>query len=198
MSADDTLRTIQSLYEKKVTTYPRVDTTFLSDDIFKKVPGILKNLKSYEQLTAPILQAGKIRKSKKVFDNKKITDHHAIIPTGVSRIDLAGAEKDVYNLVVKRFISVFYPDCKVANTTVEAKIAEHDFKATGKQILEPGWRVVFQNEKQTAQADENILPAFTTEERGPHQPELQEKETKPPAYYNEASLLRPWRLPANW
>ncbi len=190
MGAEETLRVIQALYEKKVTTYPRVDTTFLSDDIYAKVPGTLKNLKGYEALTAPVLEGGKIRKSKKVFDNKKITDHHAIIPTGVIRIDLAGREKDVFDMVVKRFISVFYPDCLVANTNVEATVAGHDFKATGKQILKPGWRVVYQDEKKSASDEDNILPAFTTGEHGPHQPELQEKETKPPAYYNEASLLR--------
>ncbi|HKJ40880.1 MAG TPA: DNA topoisomerase 3 [Sunxiuqinia sp.] len=190
LSADETLRTIQALYEKKVTTYPRVDTTFLSDDIYKKVPGILKNLKSYEILTEPILASGKIRKSKKVFDNKKITDHHAIIPTGTNRIDLNDAERKVFNLVTKRFIAVFYPDCEVANTSVEATIGQHDFKATGKQIRKPGWRVVFQDEKKSGQSEENILPEFKTGEHGPHQPELQEKQTKPPNYYTEATLLR--------
>lgn len=190
LSAEDTLRTIQSLYEKKVTTYPRVDTTFLSDDIYKKVPGTLKNLKGYESLTEPILSAGKIRKSKKVFDNKKITDHHAIIPTGIIRIDLNDIERKVYNLVAKRFIAVFYPDCEIANTTVEATIEKHDFKATGKQILKPGWRAVFQDEQKTGQSDDNLLPAFTTGEHGTHQPELQEKQTQPPNYYTEATLLR--------
>ncbi|WP_372776585.1 DNA topoisomerase, partial [Mangrovibacterium sp.] len=190
MSADDTLRTIQSLYEKKVTTYPRVDTTFLSDDIYKKVPATLKNMKGYENLTQPILDAGKIRKSKKVFDNKKITDHHAIIPTGQNRIDLSDAERKVFDLVCKRFIGVFYPDCKVANTSVEATIGEHNFKATGKQILEPGWRVVFQNEDKDDNSDDRILPAFSTGEHGPHQPDLQEKQTQPPQYFTEATLLR--------
>ncbi|WP_346853944.1 DNA topoisomerase 3 [uncultured Draconibacterium sp.] len=189
MTADDTLRTIQSLYEKKVTTYPRVDTTFLSDDIYKKVPGILKQLKGYDEYVQTILGGGKIRKSKKVFDNKKITDHHAIIPTGVSRLDLSPAEKSVYDLVCKRFLGVFYPDCQVANTTVEALIAKHKFKATGKQILKPGWRVIFQNE-QKANSDDAILPAFVKGEKGPHQPDLQEKMTKPPSYYSEATLLR--------
>ncbi len=190
LSADETLRTIQSLYEKKVTTYPRVDTTFLSDDIYKKVPATLKNLKGYEELTQPILAAGKIRKSKKVFDNKKITDHHAIIPTGVSRIDLSDAERKVYDLVTKRFIAAFYPDCEIANTTVEAHVEQHQFKATGKQILKPGWRIVFQNDKKGAQSEDNILPPFTQGEHGPHQPDLQEKQTQPPNYYTEASLLR--------
>lgn len=190
LSADETLRTIQALYEKKVTTYPRVDTTFLSDDIYKKVPGILKNLKGFENLAQPVLAGGKIRKSKKVFDNKKITDHHAIIPTGTNRIDLNDAERKVYNLVVKRFIAVFYPDCEIANTSVEATIDKHDFKATGKQILKPGWRIVFQDEKKAGQSDDNILPEFQTGEHGPHQPELQEKQTQPPNYYTEATLLR--------
>ena len=187
LSAEDTLRTIQSLYEKKVTTYPRVDTTFLSDDIYKKVPSTLKNLKGYENLIQPTLEAGKIRKSKKVFDNKKITDHHAIIPTGVNRIDLNDIERKVYDLVTRRFIAVFYPDCQIANTTVEASISKHDFKATGKQILKPGWRVVFGKDNNT---EDRILPQFTTGEHGPHKPDLQEKQTQPPNYYTEATLLR--------
>ena len=190
MSADETLKTIQSLYEKKVTTYPRVDTTFLSDDIYKKVPEILKNMKGYQALTQPVLAGGKIRKSTKVFDNKKITDHHAIIPTGVNRIDLTGNERRVFDLVSKRFIAVFYSDCQAANTTVEATIAKHPFKVTGKQILKPGWRVIFQNEKKDEDAEDRLLPAFTTGEHGPHQPDLQEKQTQPPNYYTEATLLR--------
>ena len=190
LSAEETLRTIQSLYEKKVTTYPRVDTTFLSDDIYKKVPATLKTLKGYEAITQPILSGGKIRKSKKVFDNKKITDHHAIIPTGVNRIDLNDAERKVYDLVVKRFVGAFYPDCEIANTTIDATIKEHQFKATGKQILKPAWRIIYQDDKKAGQSDDNILPAFTTGEHGPHQPELQEKQTQPPGYYTEATLLR--------
>jgi len=189
LGAEDTLRTIQSLYEKKLTTYPRVDTTYLSDDIYPKVPGILKNLKGYETLTEPLLQ-DKIRKTNKVFDNKKITDHHAIIPTGQHRADLNQTEKQVFDMVAKRFISVFYPDCKVANTTVEAKVGSHDFKATGKQILSPGWRAVYMNEKNPVQSDENILPIFVTGEHGPHEPGLLEKFTQPPKYLNEATLLR--------
>ena len=189
MGAEDTLRTIQSLYEKKLTTYPRVDTTYLSDDIYPKIPGILKNLKGYETLTAPLLQ-DKIRKTNKVFDNAKITDHHAIIPTGQYRVDLNQSEKQVFDMVAKRFISVFYPDCKVANTTVEAKVGLHDFKATGKQILSPGWRTVYMNEKNPVQSDENLLPIFVTGEHGPHEPGLLEKFTQPPKYLNEATLLR--------
>lgn len=189
MGAEDTLRTIQSLYEKKLTTYPRVDTTYLSEDIYPKVPGILKNLKGYEFLTAPLLQ-DKIRKSNKVFDDKKITDHHAIIPTGQTRLDLNQQEKQVFDMVTRRFISVFYPDCKIANTTVEAKVGPHDFKATGKQILSPGWRTVYMNDKNPVQSDENILPIFTTGEHGPHEPGLLEKQTQPPKYLTEATLLR--------
>lgn len=190
MGAEDTLRTIQSLYEKKLTTYPRVDTTYLSDDIYPKVPDILKNLKGYETLTAPLLQGKQIPKTKKVFDNSKITDHHAIIPTGQYRADLNQQERQVFDMVVKRFISVFYPDCKVANTTVEAIVGPHDFKATGKQILEPGWRTVYMNEKNPVQSDENILPIFVTGEHGPHEPGLLEKFTQPPKYLTEATLLR--------
>lgn len=189
MSADDTLRTIQALYEKKVTTYPRVDTTFLSDDIYKKVPGILKNLKGYENLAQPVLSGSKLRKSKKVFDNKKITDHHAIIPTGIHHSGLSAQEKSVYDLVVKRFLGVFYPDCKVAKTTIVAEVNQHKFKASGKLILEPGWRVIYQDEK-NINSDEQILPKFEKGERGPHEPGLLQKMTKPPQYYTEASLLR--------
>jgi DNA topoisomerase-3 len=189
MGAEDTLRTIQSLYEKKLTTYPRVDTTYLSEDIYPKVPAILKNLKGYETLTEPLLQ-GKIRKTSKVFDDKKITDHHAIIPTAQYRADLNQTERQVFDMVAKRFISVFYPDCKIANTTVEAKVGPHDFKATGKQILEPGWRMVYMNEKNPVQSDENILPIFVTGEHGPHEPGLLEKFTQPPKYLTEATLLR--------
>ncbi len=189
MGAEETLKTIQSLYEKKLTTYPRVDTTYLSDDIYPKVPEILKNLKGYETLTGPLLLE-KIRKSNKVFDNTKITDHHAIIPTGQHRVDLTSTEKQVFDMVAKRFISVFYPDCKVANTTVEAKVGSHDFKATGKQILSPGWRIVYMNEKNPVQSDENLLPIFVTGEHGPHEPGLLEKFTQAPKYHTEATLLR--------
>ena len=190
MSADETLRTIQSLYEKKLTTYPRVDTTYLPDDIYPKIPGILKQLKGYETLTAPLLQEKQIRKTNKVFDDKKITDHHAIIPTGQTRNDLTKEENQVFDMVTKRFISVFYPDCKVSNTTVEATVGPHDFKATGKQILYPGWRIVYMNDKNPVQSDENILPIFVNGEHGPHEPGLLEKSTQPPKYLTEATLLR--------
>lgn len=188
-TAENTLKIIQSLYEKKLTTYPRVDTNFLPNDQYAKVPGILKGLKPYEALTRPILAGGKIRKSAKVFNDKKITDHHAIIPTGVFTYDMTPDEKRVYDLVAKRFIAVFYPDCEIANTTVMAKAGEEEFKATGKQIIDPAWRVVFGNTADK-QNDENVLPVYEKGEHGPHLPEIQEKETQPPKYYTEADLLR--------
>lgn len=193
-SAEETLKIIQSLYEKKLTTYPRVDTTFLSDDIYPKVPSTLKGLIGYEELVKPIL-AGKILKSKKVFDNKKVTDHHAIIPTGVRANNIAGNEKLVYDMVTRRFIAVFYPNCKFSTTTILGEANEIEFKTTGKQILEQGWRVVF--EKQTSQdkedlnkEDESILPDFVKGEKGSHLPSLSERWTQPPKYYTEATLLR--------
>lgn len=186
-TADNTLRIIQSLYEKKLTTYPRVDTTYLSNDIYKKVPEILKGLQPYKQLVDPLLK-DKIRKSKKVFDDKKITDHHAIIPTGMFHSNLSPDEKRVYDLVTRRFISVFYPDCKVLNTTIEGDTNNVSFKATGKQIAEPGWRVVYHGDK--SPVDENLLPSFSVGEEGPHEPDLAEKQTSPPKYFTEASLLR--------
>ena len=190
-SADDTLKTIQSLYEKKITTYPRVDTTFLSDDIYPKCPGILKGLKDYARFTAP-LEGQKLPKSKKVFDNSKVTDHHAIIPTGVYPGNLTQQERAVFDLIARRFIAVFYPDCLYAQTTVLGKAGRADFKATGREILKPGWRVLFEKEKQDEKSDEDerILPQFTVDENGPHQPELQEKWTTPPKPYTEATLLR--------
>ena len=188
-TAENTLKIIQSLYEKKLTTYPRVDTNFLPNDQYAKVPKILKGLKPYEALTAPILEGGKIRKSPKVFNDKKITDHHAIIPTGVFSYDMTPDEKRVYDLVARRFIAVFYPDCEIANTTVMAKVGEEDFKATGKQIVEPAWRVVF-GTNTDKQNEENVLPLYEKGEHGLHTPELQEKQTQPPKYYTEADLLR--------
>ena len=180
-SADETLKLIQSLYEKKVATYPRVDTTFLSDDIYPKCPGILKGLRDYEVLTAP-LNGSTLPKSKKVFDNSKVTDHHAIIPTGVYAQNLTDMERRVYDLIARRFIAVFYPDCKISTTTVMGEVDKIEFKVTGKQILEPGWRVVFAKDvKDTTEEkdddDENVLPAFAKEESGPHIPDLNEKWT---------------------
>lgn len=188
-SAENTLKIIQSLYEKKVTTYPRVDTTFLSDDIYPKVPGILAALVDYQPLTAPF-QTGKIPKSKKVFDNSKVTDHHAIIPTNVKAVNLTTEERKVYDLVVRRFIAAFYPDCLIANTTVLGEVNQIEFKATGKQILSPGWRIVFGKEEENSDENESTLPAFTKGETGPHTPSLAEKWTQPPKLYTEATLLR--------
>lgn len=190
-SADDTLKIIQSLYEKKVTTYPRVDTTFLSDDIYPKCPAILKGIKDYTLLTAP-LEGKKLVKSKKVFDTSKVTDHHAIIPTGVHPQNLTDMEKRVFDMVARRFIAVFYPDCKFSTTTVLGEVDKIEFKATGKQILEPGWRVVFAKEQieEKEGDEERVLPDFVKGESGPHQPDLSEKWTQPPKPYTEATLLR--------
>lgn len=188
-TAEETLKLIQSLYEKKLTTYPRVDTTYLSEDIYKKVPEILGKLTPYQDLTAPLL-AQKIKKSSKIFDDKKITDHHAIIPTGVLSNSLTPDEKRVYDMVARRFISVFYPDCKVANTTVLGEANKVVFKVVGKQILDPGWRVVYKEDTGKASSDENILPLFEKGEHGPHEPELAEKMTQPAKHYTEATLLR--------
>ncbi len=190
LSAEQTLQTIQSLYEKKVTTYPRVDTTYLSDDIYPKCANILKGLRDYQALAAPLM--GKpLVKSKKVFDNKKVTDHHAIIPTGVYPQGLTDLEKKVYNLVATHFIAVFYPDCKFRTTTVLGESADVKFKTTGKEITEPGWRVVFAGEQvDDKEEKENLLPSFTVGESGPHTPGLAEKWTQPPKYYTEATLLR--------
>ena len=200
LSADDTLKVIQSLYEKHVTTYPRVDTTYLSDDIYPKVPATLQGIKDYFLQVAPLLPlkadgkkgAESLPKSKKVFDNKKVTDHHAIIPTGQRPDNLSDLERKVYNLVALRFIAAFYPDCEVSNTTVLAKAGEVDFKVTGRQILKMGWREIFAKEKQEdePQEEQKSLPAFVKGESGPHQLQLQEKTTTPPKYYTEATLLR--------
>ena len=194
-SADETLKLIQSLYEKKVATYPRVDTTFLSDDIYPKCPGILKGLRDYETFTKP-LEGTTLLKSKKVFDNSKVTDHHAIIPTGQHPQNLTDMERRVFDLIARRFIAVFYPDCKFATTTVLGVVEEIEFKTTGKQILEPGWRVIFgtpgaqsQEEKEIGE-EENVLPVFVKGESGPHLPDLYEKWTQPPRPYTEATLLR--------
>ena len=200
LSADDTLKIIQSLYEKHVTTYPRVDTTYLSDDIYPKVPATLQGIKDYFPQVAPLLSlkadgkkgADSLPKSKKVFDNKKVTDHHAIIPTGQRPDNLSELERKVYNMVALRFIAAFYPDCEVSNTTVLARAGEIDFKVTGRQILKMGWREVFAKEKQDdePQEEQKSLPAFVQGESGPHEPQLQEKTTTPPKYYTEATLLR--------
>lgn len=192
-SADETLKIIQTLYEKKVTTYPRVDTTYLSDDMYPKIPDILKGLKEYDLLTQPLL-ATKIPKTKKVFDNAKVTDHHAIIPTGVQPSALNDNEKKVFDMVSRRFIANFYPECKISTTTVLGEVDKVEFKVTGKQILEAGWRVVFEKTKNEDEKendeDENTLPLFVKGESGPHEPVLAEKWTSPPKPFTEATLLR--------
>lgn len=207
MTAETTLQTIQSLYEKKLTTYPRVDTTYLSEDIYPKVPAILKGLRPYEHLVTPILSSGKPpKKSKKVFDNKKVTDHHAIIPTGVSLPSgLTLNENRIYDLIALRFIAAFYPDAKMATTTVLAEVEGIELKATGKEILDPGWRVVLSSQKgkedatnqgnkeeqgEPQEGKESLLPAFVEGESGPHEPSIRERTTEPPKYYTEATLLR--------
>ena len=200
-SADQTLQTIQSLYEKKYTTYPRVDTTYLSDDIYPKCPDILAKLTNYSAFTAP-LAGKKLPKSKKVFDNSKVTDHHAIIPTGVVPTGLSFAEEKVYDEVCRHFIAVFYPDCQFATTTVLGKVEDVEFKTSGKQILVQGWREVIKPAKKDEvggmkeegegekEDEEKTLPVFVKGEHGPHQPQLAEKWTSPPKPFTEATLLR--------
>ena len=195
LSADQTLQTIQSLYEKKYTTYPRVDTTYLSDDIYPKCPDILAKLTNYAEYTAP-LAGKKLPKSKKVFDNSKVTDHHAIIPTGVVPQGLSFAEQQVYDEVCRHFIAVLYPDCQFATTTVLGKVEDVEFKTSGKQILVPGWHEVIkpvkqdEEKKEGPEDEERTLPIFEKGEHGPHQPQLAEKWTTPPKPYTEATLLR--------
>lgn len=194
-SADQTLQLIQSLYEKKVTTYPRVDTTYLSDDIYPKCAGILRGLADYAALLAP-LRGKPLKKSKKVFDSSKVTDHHAIIPTGVPARALTPEERKVYDLVARHFIASFYPDCLFLTTTVMGRAADIPFKVSGKQITQPGWRNVFAHDReedadeQKEDDEERTLPAFTVGESGPHEPKLAQKMTTPPKPYTEATLLR--------
>jgi DNA topoisomerase-3 len=187
LTAEQTLNMVQGLYEKKLVTYPRVDTTYLPDDVYPKIPKILQGIIGYEKHTQFLL-SDKIRKSKKVFDNSKVTDHHAIIPTGVKAY-VGGVEKQVYDIITKRFLAAFYPDCEYANTNVFGNVNEIKFKATGKQILKPGWREVYSTDQKDGK-EETTLPAFTKGEKGPHEPDLQEKQTQPPKTYTEASLLR--------
>ncbi|MCR5822779.1 MAG: DNA topoisomerase 3 [Bacteroidales bacterium] len=201
-SADETLRHIQSLYEKKLTTYPRVDTTYLSDDVYAKCPKILQGLAPYAAFIAPLMGT-KLKKSKKVFDTSKVTDHHAIIPTGVdpTGASLSVSEKRVYDMVARRFIAVFYPDCKFATTTVLGEVEEIEFKVTGKQIVDEGWRVLFAKKTDNSEDSDNsenpensdkeqTLPAFAKGEHGPHTPTLTAKQTTPPKPFTEATLLR--------
>ena len=193
-TADETLKYIQTLYERKMVTYPRVDTTFLPNDMYSKIEGILKNMEPYANFTAAIL--GKpIKKSKKVFDDTKITDHHAIIPTGIMPAGLQLPEKQVYDLIARRFIAAFYPDCIVSNTTVIGMVSSHEFKATGKVILEEGWRVLYPKKDNSAESEtdadeEQIMPHFEKGEKGEHSPDLLEKQTQPPKMLTEATLLR--------
>ena len=201
-SADETLRHIQSLYEKKLTTYPRVDTTYLSDDVYAKCPKILQGLAPYAAFIAPLMGT-KLKKSKKVFDTSKVTDHHAIIPTGVdpTGASLSVSEKRVYDMVVRRFIAVFYPDCKFATTTVLGEVEKIEFKVNGKQIVDEGWRVLFAKKTDNSEDSDNsenpensdkeqTLPAFAKGEHGPHTPTLTAKQTTPPKPFTEATLLR--------
>ncbi len=197
-TADETLRLIQSLYEKKVTTYPRVDTTYLSEDIYPKIPSILQQMTPYASLTSCLL-AGKITKSKKVFDNSKVTDHHAIIPTGQSPSSLVGDERKLYHLIALRFIAVFYPDCEFMTTTVLGNVDKAGFKALGKVITSPGWRDVLdtvtpkadsKDDDNAANSGDRILPPFSPGESGPQEPSLVKKTTQPPKLYTEGTLLR--------
>tara|TARA_B100000787_G_scaffold170248_1_gene165169 strand:+ start:2157 stop:4469 length:2313 start_codon:yes stop_codon:yes gene_type:complete len=190
-SADETLKMVQKLYEMKVVTYPRVDTTFLPNDVYPKISGILSKLKNYSQLTQTLL-GSKIKKSKRIFDDKKVTDHHAIIPTGI-QAKLQYNQQQIYDIITRRFIGVFYPDSDVSNTTVLGKAAEVPFKTSGKEILTKGWRIAFETEESKIKKDLNeqlILPAFIKGEKGKHEPSFLEKETKPPRNFTEASLLR--------
>lgn len=195
-SAETTLNLIQALYERKLTTYPRVDTQFLSDDIYPKCPAILNGLRGYQELTRPLLAKALI-KPKRIFDTSKVTDHHAIIPTGVPAVNLTDMERNVYDLIARRFIAAFWPDCKFSTTTVLGKVEDVEFKVNGKEILSPGWRTVYAREDTDAAEeeskkcdDERTLPAFVKGESGPHEPTLSEKTTTPPKYYTEATLLR--------
>lgn len=190
-SADESLKLIQNLYEKKLVTYPRVDTTYLSEDLHPKIPGILQGMKYYSQLTAPLLEKA-IPKSKTVFDDKKVTDHHAIIPTGIVPSGISPQEQHIYDLIAKRFISVFYPECKIFTTTVLGKVGQVEFKASGKQILDPGWRVVYANETQEKVGgdEEKVMPHFEEGEKGPHEPKVHQGKTSAPKPYTEATLLR--------
>lgn len=194
-SADQTLQLVQSLYEKKVSTYPRVDTTFLPDDVYPKCGQIMNGLKDYFPLMDRI-KGQKLRKDKKFFDNSKVTDHHAIIPTGQPTIGLSETEKKVFDLIARRFIGIFYPDCLFGTTTVTGEVGDIAFRATGKHITDPAWKVLWGNQAnsegntQDKTSEEKLLPEFTKGESGPHTPDLAEKQTTPPKPYTEATLLR--------
>jgi DNA topoisomerase-3 len=192
-SADETLKHVQNLYEKKLVTYPRVDTTYLSEDLHPKIPNTLRVLRDYTRFTASLLE-NPIPKSKSIFDNAKVTDHHAIIPTGISPSGISPDEQKIYDLIARRFIAVFYPECKVSNTTVLGQVDQLHFKATGKQILAKGWRIVYEDlETKTfkkEESEEKVLPLFTEGESGEHEPFIHKGKTSPPKPYTEATLLR--------
>ena len=192
-SADETLKHVQNLYEKKLVTYPRVDTTYLSEDLHPKIPNTLRGLKDYERFTAPVLSQP-IPKTKSIFDNAKVTDHHAIIPTGILPSGISPVEQKIYDLIARRFIAAFYPECKVSNTTVMGKVDQLNFKATGKQILDKGWRLVYEDMESKAakkeEAEEKVLPIFTEGESGEHEPMVHQGKTTAPKPYTEATLLR--------
>lgn len=199
-SADDTLKNVQSLYEKKLVTYPRVDTTYLSEDLHPKIEGIMRGMTYYSRFTASIL-AKPIPKLKTVFDDKKVTDHHAIIPTGVQPSGISVTENQIYELIARRFLAAFYPECKISTTTVLGKVDKIEFKATGKQIIEPGWRQVWEEAKdddqpsgqagaKKAEKPEQVMPEFVVGETGPHEPKIHHGKTSPPKSYTEATLLR--------
>lgn len=196
-SAEETLKYVQSLYEKKFVTYPRVDTTYLSEDLHPKIPGIMNGLNYYQRFTAPLMEKP-IPKLKTVFDDKKVTDHHAIIPTGIQPSGITPPENHVYDMIVRRFIAAFYPECKVSNTTVLGKVGQIAFRTTGKQIIEPGWRVVWEETKEQdgdskkveKEKPEQTMPAFEEGESGPHEPRAHHGKTSPPKPYTEATLLR--------
>lgn len=188
-TAERTLALIQSLYEKKLTTYPRVDTTYLPTDMYPKVVPTLRGLHTYKPLVAPLLSQEPLPKSKKVFDDAKITDHHAIIPTGIPIPQLPPDEACIYDLVARRFIAAFYPPSEVASTNIFAQVGDFPMKATGKQVLTPGWRDIFDNPEEKA-SDKKLLPDCRKGESGPHAPLVHERTSEPPKYYTEATLLR--------
>lgn len=203
MSADDTLRTIQSLYEKKLTTYPRVDTTYLTDDVYPKCGPILNSLADYQELLQNI-RGKKLPKSKKVFDNSKVTDHHAIIPTGQPLpTNLTDYELKVFHTIARRFVSVFFPDCEFEQTVVSAKVEDVNFKASGKVITNPGWKIAYTKDKAdeaedaSKKDDDKVLPAFTKGETGPQEPFLAKKTTQPPKYFTEGTLLKAMETAGN-
>ena len=197
LSADETLRTIQALYERKLVTYPRVDTTYITEDVFAKCPEILNNLYQHHRMLSDLISPlghKKLRKLKSVVDNSKVTDHHAIIPTGEGGVLITNEEIQIYDLIARRFIAAFYPDMQYEQTTVQGAVEGVRFRANGRVITDQGWQAVVKPEDDKESGDEEqptgIMPAFVEGEQGPHKPELQEKQTRPPRAYTEATLLR--------